>query len=57
MITSVAIMALALFVMSLETAEYGFGSLALTVAPIFMIISIVVGFVSIFYKEKEIKES
>jgi hypothetical protein len=40
-------------VMGMETAEYGFGALGLTVGPLFIFAGIALGFVSIFIKNKE----
>lgn len=53
LIVSVITMALSLIIMSMEDAKHGFGPLALNVAPIMMCISIVIGFVAIFYKGKK----
>lgn len=42
-----------LIVMGMEDAQYGFGPLALTVAPIIIAIGFVLEFVAIFYPRKE----
>lgn len=50
LIVSFITMALSLIIMSMEDAKHGFGPLALNIAPVMMCISIIIGFVAIFYK-------
>ncbi len=52
MLAGIAILALGYIVMSMETAEYGFGTLGLTVGPILLMLGFVVEFFAIFYKQK-----
>lgn len=52
MIAGLLIIALGFLIMTMETAEYGFGSLGLTVGPVTIFIGIATEFVAIFYKPK-----
>ena len=56
MIGGALVILLGFFIMSLETAEYGFGTLGLSVAPIIVLIGFGIEFVAILYKPKEKKE-
>lgn len=53
MFVGIALIGLGYIVMSLETAEYGFGPLGLTVGPILLMLGFVVQFFAIFYKQKK----
>jgi hypothetical protein len=53
MLAGVALLVLGFVVMSLETAEYGFGPSGLTVGPILLLLGFLVQFVAILYKRKE----
>lgn len=49
LLTSIVLITLGFICMKLETAEHGFGPLALTVAPILIVAGFVVGIASIFH--------
>lgn len=53
LIAAVVTTAFGFIVMGMETAEYGFGALGLTVGPLLIFAGIALGFVSIFIKDKE----
>lgn len=52
MIGGIALMVLGFVLMSLETAEYGFGTLGLYVGPILLALGLIVEFAAILYKGK-----
>lgn len=52
MIGGIALMVLGFVLMSLETAEYGFGTLGLTVGPVLLAAGLIVEFAAILYKDK-----
>lgn len=53
LIVGIIIIALGFIFMSMETAEYGFGSMGLTVGPLTILLGIGIEFVAIFYKSKD----
>jgi hypothetical protein len=53
MIAGVVVIALGFVIMSLETAEYGFGFLGLTLGPIVVLLGFALEFVAILYKPKQ----
>jgi len=52
MLAGVALLAIGFIIMCLETAEYGFGDLGLTIGPFFLVAGFLVEFVAILYKGK-----
>lgn len=52
MLVGIGLIILGFTVMSLETAEYGFGVLGLTVGPITVMVGFLVQFVAILYRPK-----
>lgn len=52
MIAGVIIVILGLFIMSMETAKYGFGFLGLTLGPIVILSGFIVQFFAIFSRDK-----
>lgn len=50
MIAGVVVIALGFVIMTLETAEYGFGSLGLTIGPLTVLVGFVIEFVAILKK-------
>ena len=52
MLTGIALILTGFVVMTMETAEYGFGSLGLTVGPTFIMVGFLVEIYAILYKEK-----
>lgn len=52
MLAGIAIIMLGFTVMMLETAEYGFGTLGLTIGPLLLMLGFAVEFFAIFYKQK-----
>ena len=50
MLVGIAVILLGFFVMSLDTEEFGFGVLGLTIGPIITIIGFIVEFWAILYK-------
>lgn len=53
MIVGVLMLALGLFIMTLDTEPYGFGFLGLTLGPIIVVLGFAVEFVAILYKSKK----
>ena len=52
MLVGVALILIGFVVMTLETAEYGFGALGLTVGPGFIMVGFLVEIYAILHKEK-----
>jgi hypothetical protein len=52
MIAGILVLVIGLFVMTMDTADYGFGSLGITVGPIIVLLGLVLEFFAIFYKPK-----
>ncbi|TAH26315.1 MAG: DUF3098 domain-containing protein [Cytophagales bacterium] len=52
MLAGIGVLLLGYIVMTMETAEYGFGSMGLTVGPILLLVGFVIEFFAIFYKQK-----
>lgn len=52
MLAGIAIILLGYLLMTMETAEYGFGTLGLTVGPLMLMLGFIVEFFAIFYKQK-----
>jgi ATP/ADP translocase len=55
MLAGIAVIILGFVIMSLETGEYGFGTLGLTLGPIVLLLGFVVQFFAIFYKQSSKK--
>lgn len=55
MAIGLAVLVLGFLVMGLETAEHGFGFMALTLAPILILLGFIIQFFAIFYKDKKNK--
>jgi hypothetical protein len=53
MIIGLAIILLGFFIMSLDTAEYGFGFLGLTLGPILVMAGFIIEFFAILSKDKK----
>ena len=53
MLAGIGIILLGFIIVSLESNEYGFGALGLTVGPIIIFIGFMVQFVAILYKPKD----
>ncbi len=53
MLAGMGVLVLGFVLMSLETAEYGFGSLGLTVGPITIMIGLGIEFFAIMYRPKK----
>lgn len=53
MLAGIGVVALGFILMSLETAEYGFGSLGLTVGPITIMTGLGIGFFAIMHRPKK----
>ncbi len=53
MLAGMFVITLGFVLMGMESAEYGFGSLGLTVGPIVVLIGFGVEFFAIFHKKKE----
>ena len=53
MLAGIGVVVLGFVLMSLETAEYGFGSLGLTVGPITVMIGLGIEFFAIMYRPKQ----
>ena len=52
MLAGIALILIGFVVMTMETAEYGFGSLGLTIGPSFIMVGFLVEIYAILYKEK-----
>lgn len=52
MLIGIALLVCGFLIMCLETAEYGFGNLGLTIGPFFLLAGFLVEFVAILYKGK-----
>ena len=52
MISGVVLIALGLFIMTLDTEQYGFGFYGITLGPIVMVIGFIVEFFAIWAKDK-----
>jgi hypothetical protein len=52
MLVGVALILIGFITMTMETAEYGFGSLGLTIGPSFILAGFLVEIYAILYKEK-----
>ncbi|HEY8401425.1 MAG TPA: DUF3098 domain-containing protein [Cytophagaceae bacterium] len=53
MLIGLACLILGYIIMAMEDAEYGFGTLGLTVGPIILIIGFIIEFFAILYRPKE----
>lgn len=53
MLTAIGVVALGFVLMSLETAEYGFGNLGLTIGPIIILSGFGIGFFAIMHRSKK----
>lgn len=56
MIAGVLVVALGMVLMALESSQYGFGVLGLTVGPIVITLGLLIEFFAIFYRPKELEE-
>ena len=52
MIVGIVLVALGLFIMTLDTEQYGFGFYGITLGPIVMVIGFIVEFFAIWAKDK-----
>lgn len=55
MLAGIVVLLLGFVIMSLETAEFGFGVLGLTVGPVVLVIGFVIQFFAIFHQDKSAK--
>lgn len=53
LLTGIAVLALGFIIMTLETAEHGYGILGLTVGPIVIMTGFGIQFAAILYKSKK----
>lgn len=53
MIGGIVCILLGFFIMTMETAEYGFGFLGLTLGPSVVVIGFIIEFIAIFYTTKK----
>ena len=53
MLAGIALILLGFFIMTMETAEYGFGPLGLTIAPAFLMAGFLVEIYAILHKDKQ----
>lgn len=53
MLAGIAAILLGFLVMSMETGEYGFGFLGLTLGPLLVFAGFIIEFFAIFYKSKK----
>lgn len=53
LIAGVVLLILGFFVMTLDTEEYGFGALGLTVGPLIVLLGFIVEVFAIFYKGRK----
>lgn len=56
MLLGIALLALGFITMTMETAEYGFGSLGLTIGPLFLMAGFLVEIYAILHKSHSDKE-
>ncbi len=52
MLAGIGLLALGFFVMTLDTEDYGFGFLGLTLGPVTVMLGFIAQFVAILYKPK-----
>lgn len=52
MLAGILLLLIGFFIMTLEKAEYGFGSLGLTVGPVFLMAGFLVEIYAILHKDK-----
>jgi hypothetical protein len=57
MIAGLIVLAIGLLIMKSDSAEYGFGFKALTLAPIVILLGFAIQFVAIFYKKKDSEDN
>lgn len=57
MLTGLGVLLAGFMIMMLETAEYGFGFMGLTLGPIVILSGFAIEFIAIFYKKKEKTEN
>jgi uncharacterized RDD family membrane protein YckC len=53
MLAGIILLAIGFFIMTLDSEDYGFGFLGLTLGPIIVILGFLTEFAAIFYKPKE----
>lgn len=53
MLAGIGVILLGFLVMSMETGEYGFGFLGLTLGPLLVFTGFIIEFFAIFYKSKK----
>lgn len=53
LLAGIAVLALGFLIMTLETAEHGYGILGLTVGPIVLMLGFAIEFAAILYKPKK----
>lgn len=52
MLAGIALLIIGFIIMTMETAEYGFGPLGLTVGPAFLMVGFIVEIYAIMHKDK-----
>lgn len=53
MLAGIGVLFLGFFVMTLDTEDYGFGFLGITLGPIIVMVGFIIEFFAIFYKSKK----
>lgn len=52
MLAGIVLLLVGFFIMTLEKAEYGFGTLGLTIGPVFLMLGFLVEIYAILHKDK-----